>query len=304
MCFLSSNRKAIDARADFLNKRRAYSEAARVADCEKHQLIFYKTEDATVKLVPRHCGSYWCPVCGPKKMALVKSKVQKVIESLKRTHLRFVTFTHVDHPGESLESAGNRFRKSFDKFRRRTWWKRHTFGYYVKYEATWNSNTKAWHYHAHVLAHSFYMKVEDLRAEWMKTSSGAFIQDIRAIDDNAAEELSKYVTRLKNRKVVPLSELTDYMHSHRMYAVAGSLKKYFANSEDIDDVAGFEFVGRLSIFLDNIEQSIFIQSTFDICYYLSRLKATTPNAVQESNDPALDYILRWEEHLPAKNFLR
>lgn len=297
MCYSSPNRSIIDKRAEYLKTNGAMSEAFRVEDCETHELIFFDAEEKDVKIVNAHCNSYWCPICGPIKMKRVKTQVEKVINHYKKHSLRFVTLTQVDRKEESLETAGARFRKSFNKFKKRKWWKTQVYGYYIKYEATWNTKEKRWHYHAHLLAHSRFLLQKELKIEWMKSSPGAFKQYVQAVNKETAEELSKYITRLKHRESLPLSELTNYMSQHRMFSINGTIRPYFKNVEDQDDTKHYTFYGAMPFFEEHLNISILETDKLIICYHLCKRQMVGSKDNFRAWNPVFDYYLKWHKKL-------
>jgi hypothetical protein len=279
-------------RIGWLKSNKAYQEAERLADCEQHVLLFYNAEKHDVKFIPRHCQSKFCPICGPKIIAETKRKLDYVIQHIDQSAMRFITLTQRDKPGECLESAAHRFMESFRKFRRHKSWANNIWGCYIKYEATWNKKTEAWHFHAHILAHGRYIPREELKKNWMSVSPSSYIIDIRRVNKSTSHELSKYVTRLKYKGTMPLGELTRYMSKHRMVTTTGSIKKIFAAQKENLAPSGYDYISTVDFFFSQLPMDSYSMSAYEICYHVAKLFSLNDSDPPRYAIVALDYEYR------------
>ena len=223
----------------------ALAEAARVEDCGTWPIIFNENFTRKTRIVPQHCGSRFCPRCGRDKREKLADRIRTILDIHDAKELKVITLTQRDRRGESLEKAGERFRKSFNKLRRSKFWTDRISGYYIRYEVEYNSASEWWHYHAHILAESRWVAREGLKDAWSKRAGGAFIVTVQGVINDTVRELSKYFAKFKNDWSFPVAEFARYLGNHQMFAFCGSFRKFNGVVSDNPDQSSYTYVGSI-----------------------------------------------------------
>lgn len=208
----------------FLKTGGALQEASRIESCAKDVVIFFDTTSQKPVFVPKACNSRFCPVCGPRKRARLRARLQTIFDAYSSNHLRFITLTQQARKGEPLEVAWSRLQKSFEKFRRCQGWRENVLGYFVKWEVSYNASGKWWHVHLHILAAGHFWHRDDFLRSWHRATGERSLADIRFCDKSAKIELSKYITKAKYIQDFPWEEFCDVLSNHREFALGGDFQ--------------------------------------------------------------------------------
>jgi len=282
-----------------LRKSGAHEEANRLEMCGKTHEVYWNITKGQPQITPHRCQSRWCPICGKIRRGDLQERVKNIIDSCGRENVRFVTLTQRARSRESIEAAGDRFRKSLRKLIHSKWWKTYVSGAYIRYESDYNPEKKWWHYHAHLLTHGRYIPQLELRNHWSKASPGSFKVDVRRIRENEVFELVKYVSKLRGRGYVPLDELTRYCRHHKMYSFIGDFIKLARVATEPIDHDELILFGSVSDFVYRLEINILSHDYALICQELYRRKHEIEDLSKTLIDIIEEYIIREgiENHL-------
>ena len=268
MPYSPNQQKKLTQIVEYLKAAGDYVESVRIEDCGKKNHIYYLPEEKTALITPQRCGSPFCPVCGRRKRHRLQAILSELITRFPDSALRFITITQKSYIGESLEHAGVRLRKNIAKLCRRKGWKDKVFGTYIRYEVEYNKVKKTWHYHAHIIAHGKYYDKDALKALWFSVTKDSYVTDIRQVKSTEPEHLSKYVTNLKNKGVIPLKFLSAHMRKHRMYSVTGSLKKIWRNIAPTPVAKGYMYISSVSDWFEHLSDNLYDNQDYAVALEL------------------------------------
>jgi len=248
------NLTRIRSAANYIRSRGATAEGNRIDMCLTGLQTFYDPTTQTALVSPLHCGSQFCPVCGPRRRAILKADILAQMQHWGRNQLRMITLTQVARTGESLDHASKRFRRSLTRCTRRRYWRTHVHGMIIKHEVNHNLRRNWWHYHVHIIAQSRWIDVNLIRAIWSDCSPGAKRVKVDPVYEGAERELAKYVSKIPAGETVPLAELIDYLAHHRMIAWTGSMRKYreTLRAGTADNSVHKIYLGPLDLVLDRM----------------------------------------------------
>lgn len=159
--------------------------------CCGSRLTLQITDEGDTRLVSNHCHDRFCRPCGAARASRMAANLQNVISNLR--NVRFVTLT-LRHNALCLTDQLNRLYKCFGDLRRRKWWQSLVKGGCAMVEITLGRD-KRWHPHLHLIVEGRYMAQSELSAEWLRVTGDSSIVDIRAIRDDGADYVARYVTK-------------------------------------------------------------------------------------------------------------
>ena len=242
--------------------------ADKLRNCGKKTLVFFDKTDDTIHTIPARCNSQFCPECGKRKSNDIAKLLQSIILKYKNPNLRFLTLTQKSYPKEKLATAAYRFNKALNRIRARAYWKQRIKGYFLKLEITYNARRESWHFHSHLIVLSGHLDKTELKDEWIKASRGSYIIDIRATNPGTIAEFTKYVTKLNAVPDEKVSELVNYLATHRMYSFGSLFAKnrheFLPEKFDSD----WAFIGSIDRFIYTAEPIHASKMDFNISLHL------------------------------------
>jgi hypothetical protein len=210
--------------ADVLLNAGRYDEQSKVRYCGEDVVAFKADCCSDTVAYPMSCGHRLCPVCMRRRSARLSVKVMNFIEGawflvpvkgekgkrerkyIKMKHPVLITLTEKNVPSlDKKYFSGLRGRVT--KLRHRAIFQKCVGGFYG-IEVTYNSETKTWHVHVHMVADTPYIPQDKLSDEWLDITGNSFVVDIREIKDpeKASKEVAKYIVKpgnfLKNPKLI------------------------------------------------------------------------------------------------------
>lgn len=192
------------------------------------------------------CHDRFCPICARKRSAekasLLSLQVKEALEQHGGASVRFLTLTLVNPPLGELKEALDLLQASWRKLRRTKYFRERVLGGFLSLEITYNSKTRTWHPHLHVLLIGRFIEQGWLADTWEKYT-GARIVDIRRTGnlDKQVKEVVKYVTKLTEdsdifSEVGVFYELQKVLHGRRTISTFGCLYRV---SEAVKDEVEF-----------------------------------------------------------------
>lgn len=196
----------------------------RFRECRKYAFFFRGVVTGTVELHSNACHNRWCPICARARAAQVKDSVTAWTAA--RSDLKMITLTlrSSDIPlGEQVDHL----HESFRRLRKNVYWQSLVRGGIWFLQTTYNSKTKQWHPHIHILADADYMPKRLLSTLWERSSNGSFIVDIKRIFETAeaTNYVSRYVSRPHELSTLDRDkrvELITELHSRRLCGTFGT----------------------------------------------------------------------------------
>jgi Replication protein len=144
----------------------------------------------------RHCKNRHCEPCKRARANRLAANLKKKLEQNTPMKYRFITLTlkHTDTP---LADQIKRLYKAFRHLRGQNIWKKTQHGGAFFLEVKWDSKTRRWHPHLHVVSEGDWMRQKDLSSAWHDATGDSHIVDIRALKDghDAAHYVAKYVAK-------------------------------------------------------------------------------------------------------------
>ena len=215
--------------------------ATKLKGCHQSFMLFLKKSSANgppALVIPYACDQRCCPLCSRSRSVETLIRTATTVGRVRQTRRKyvFITLTHQNAPAGGLQADLDLQAKAWSNFRKSLEWKSHVEGYLWAAEISYNSKSRSWHPHIHILAHSSYWPKNELRATWRKIAghqdltADSHIDGIDTTDTNewigALKEITKYVMKPFESKGVPdviIWELTNALRRRRTKGTAGSL---------------------------------------------------------------------------------
>jgi hypothetical protein len=198
----------------------------------------------TVKCYPTfRCKKLICPDCASERaVRLSKQTEAKIAEVMKTTsgRLCFLTLTIKNTP--TFEAGLMKLKKDFAKFKRKKAFKQHIEGYFGAFEHTYNSKTKDFHVHLHLIVlRGKFWNQSNISDTWREVTGDSFIVDIREIKDihKGVKEVAKYIVKSTDLMKMPddkFREVVEVKKGTRMFISGGCF--YNVKLDDADDGDG------------------------------------------------------------------
>jgi hypothetical protein len=217
-------KKEIIARLDKINHKdglrmKQCASLFRVTTCGQH----------TVKCYPTfRCKKLICPDCASERASrLSKQTEAKITEVMKTKSGRLCLLTLTTKNTATLEAGLSRLKKDFVKFKRKKEFKQHIQGYFGAFEYTYNSKTKDFHVHLHLIVlRGKFWNQSDISDAWREVTGDSFIVDIREIKDihKGVKEVSKYILKHTDLLKMPddkFREVVEMKKGTKMFISGG-----------------------------------------------------------------------------------
>jgi hypothetical protein len=198
----------------------------------------------TVKCYPTfRCKKLICPDCASERaVRLSKQTEAKIAEVMKTTsgRLCFQTLTIKNTP--TFEAGLMKLKKAYTQFKRKKAFKEHIKGYFGAFEHTYNSKTKDFHVHLHLIVlRGKFWNQSDISDTWREVTGDSFIVDIREIKDihKGVKEVAKYIVKSTDLMKMPdekFREVVEMKKGTRMFISGGCF--YNVKLDDADDGDG------------------------------------------------------------------
>jgi hypothetical protein len=200
----------------------------------------YKTPCGTVKLMPYHCNSPFCPGCCNRRSISLQKRISERINQSQHDywHLVITVVSWADLSKPALK----RLNKNLARLRETDVWKEQVTGGVYSVETTWNEGS-GWHPHFHVLIETPKKLPLDwitrLKAKWLEiTGDSHYIRlermygldkkgrKTRKLNKRAIREIVKYATKAASfatRPELVRQFLDAFKNSRRMQAFGSFL---------------------------------------------------------------------------------
>lgn len=171
-------------------------------NCGAACTVEWSKEEQRYRLRGSYCHSRHCQPCAKQKANIISRNLKAKLEATSDADYRFITLT-LRHTETPLRDQIQRLYHSFRKLRASRIWKATQVGGSASLEVKWETKTRRWHPHLHVISQGNFLDKRDLSHEWHKATGDSFIADIRVIADakSAAYYVGKYVTKGTNDDV-------------------------------------------------------------------------------------------------------
>lgn len=166
----------------------------RFADCGRTAWILrHNQHPDRYKVVLDCCHDRFCVPCGRTRAHVVAENLTRKLAPAPH-RLLTLTLRHSDTP---LHRQLTRLFLSFKRLRSRTFWRERVTGGAAVLELTFNSATRLWHPHLHVILQGSYLPQPSLRALWLDITGDSSIVDIKLIRDapGVVSYITKYITK-------------------------------------------------------------------------------------------------------------
>lgn len=166
--------------------------ARRHQNCGSFVVLEQSTANGQMRLRGNFCEYRTCPHCARGRAAQLAARFEAYIGKPKRNEWRFLTLT-LSHSDAPLRDQLKHLRESFRRLRRHKVWKESQIYGRGVIEVTYNSKTRRWHPHLHVLSRGNFIKQSHLSAAWKIASEGSYIVSVERIDSTS--KASRYVSK-------------------------------------------------------------------------------------------------------------
>lgn len=140
----------------------------------------------------QECGVKTCPYAQQKKSQKQFHKVKGLMGLMKEP--RFMTLSIKHGAGDRLADLLKKIVDSFNKLKRRVDFKRRVRGGLITLEISWHPSN-GWHPHIHCIYDGDFFPQRELSELWFKVTKDSNIVDVRAVDEKAISETSKYLAK-------------------------------------------------------------------------------------------------------------
>lgn len=189
----------------------------RFANCGSQLWLRLDTKNKQISIACNTCKDRLCGPCGA---ARAQRMVEAIVNAKPNVPMRFVTLTlRCSHA--TLTAQLDRLYDSFNKLRRREFFKRHITGGVAMVEVKIGANSGLWHPHLHLLVEGDFIPQRDLSSEWLEVTGDSSIVDVRRVENaghaaaytvkygskgcdssvyNAPSKLDEFLTSIKGRR--------------------------------------------------------------------------------------------------------
>lgn len=176
--------------------------ASRLGDCCAHPVLYRDADSAAFRTGWGRCNSRLCPLCRDIRAKELRSGLDKILKQC--DSLKFLTLT-IRANDDPLKDQIAHLKASFRRLRQTSLWSRTCQGGVYLVEVTFNSRTNQWHPHLHCIIDSSYIPHRELKRQWIESSGGSHVVDIRAVHSRhqLASYLSSYVTKGSSIEKIP-----------------------------------------------------------------------------------------------------
>lgn len=143
--------------------------------------------------VPVNCGDRFCPTCGQRRRAQVRSVMRSIVAAvIFRPGFKWRHWIFTIPNREDPRTAVKELLSSFRKLRQRAIWRRSTAGGFGVVEFTRRGNL--WHVHLHLVVHAGFVKWSDIRRTWAQVSTGLYCRYSSVPSHRVSSYLTQYLT--------------------------------------------------------------------------------------------------------------
>lgn len=223
-------------------------------NCGAECVVEFSVEANKWRLRANYCKCRHCEACMKSKANKLAANLRKRLLQTADGRYRFITLTlrHTDNP---LTDQIKRLYKSFTKLRNSKAWKKSQRGGAFCLEVKFNSKTRQWHPHIHVISEGDFLDKFDLSRAWLAATGDSPIVDIRALksEKDAAHYVAKYVTKGTSSDVWnDLDAAQEWIAATkgvRVCATYGTWRGYKL-TEHVDEFSDWKPVGRFQAIID------------------------------------------------------
>jgi hypothetical protein len=139
--------------------------------------------------------------------------------------LCFLTLTIKNTP--TFESGLMKLKEAYTRFKRKKAFKEHIKGYFGAFEHTYNSKTRDFHVHLHLIVlRGKFWNQSDISDTWREITGDSFVVDIREIKDihKGVKEVAKYIVKSADLMKMPddkFREVVEMKKGTRMFVSGG-----------------------------------------------------------------------------------
>lgn len=186
--------------------------ASRLGDCCSHPVLYRDTAGTSFRVGWGRCNCRICPLCRDIRQRELRAGLDRILKEC--DSLKFLTLTtrSTDDP---LSDQIKHLKASFRRLRQTDLWKKKCQGGVYLVEVTFNSSTNQWHPHLHCIIDSAYIPHPELKRQWIESSGGSSVVDIRAVHSRhqLSAYLSSYVTKGSSIEKIPARCIAEWAHS-------------------------------------------------------------------------------------------
>lgn len=217
------------------------------------------------------CRQRFCPNCAYRRSIKIYAKIAKVVNELKKdANIIFITLTIKNVNSQEISKGIDSLNSGYQELIRKLK-KYEVKGYIKTIEVTYNSETKTYHPHIHILMDiKNYIPQKSLVKLWQNSAKLDYLPvcDIRKVQNlelqNAVAETAKYMTKFSifksklpdKEKIEILQSLSNALHSRKLLSSSGTLKiRLNENLSDeyikseIVNISSFEWIQRIQKYI-------------------------------------------------------
>jgi hypothetical protein len=219
-----SKRELNDILVGSLEEVGRYEESDRVKGC------FYEFEEYESicghesRLLPFKCHNRLCSFCSEERAKRMRERVQVALERCENPKMLTLTFKSVDHISRGYVDY---MLECFRKLRRRKFFKGKVKGGVYCFEFTYNPQ-HGYHPHIHCLIDAGFIDQKEISEVWYEITKDSYVVDIREANNNALEEVVKYLCKnasfVQNPSVV--DEFLNATEHQRLIQTFGSFHNF------------------------------------------------------------------------------
>lgn len=179
----------------------------RFAECGARLRVEIRDDGKAARLVSEKCRDRTCVACGCDRAAVISDNLLQIMEA---ETSRFVVLT-LRHSLSPLADQIDRLYDSFNKLRRRDFWKGCITGGAAFLEIKRSEKSGLWHPHLHLIVTGDFILQKRLSQEWLAVTGDSSYVYVNAVGDHlkVAKYVTKYVTKPLDSTCFQSSEILD-----------------------------------------------------------------------------------------------
>jgi hypothetical protein len=212
----------------------------RIQKCGTNAWIEYSPSTDRYRLRSDACKHRLCPLCRRRYAVEAEQRLKYALEGIGPGKARLVTLT-LRSSDAPLETQLSNLWQAFRRLRSRNYWKHRVRGSVAVLEVTYNAERSQWHPHLHVVTEGRFMAQATLAKEWLHSTRGSSIVDIRLIRsvDATSSYLTSYLTKCPRFQTTTTLDLAlEYLTATsriRLIRTYGTLRRRAQEHERQDE---------------------------------------------------------------------
>lgn len=167
------------------------------AACGSGALVLLDEETGHTRLAAHHCHDRFCEACQMARRHTIQRNLIPLVEEGRTLH---IVLTQKSSDRDLAKSIKKLYADAA-KLRRRPFWQNRVAGGSQTLEVTFNTDTREWHPHLHLLVRAEWLQLQDLSQEWLTVTGDSHRVHVSLVRSNASavREVTKYLGKITHR---------------------------------------------------------------------------------------------------------